>query len=197
MVPDIYLDLPSPFGLPRPTRAWCDVIASFDPDLRIFPSQTHSVYRLMRRAHQTPVGALVNRVRAAIERGILTEVNPDTRIAIQHRLVAVSTLPKEITTVSPERIVASLQRRDQWGFRDGDAVADALDQRDADEVSAIDRERNRQYRERRKAAGISLLYRTGARVSLIKPSLSPTPGFEADCMGTPDGDSAVTVSPKE
>jgi hypothetical protein len=193
MTPDIYLDIPSPFGLSRPTPAWCAVIAAFDPELRIFPSQTHPLYRLMRLAKNTPVGATIDRMHTAMQKGLLKDLHPDTRIAIQHRMVSVFTLPKEVTTVSPERVVQTLQKRDQWAFKDGDAVADALDQRDQIVEQAAKDERKREYRIRRKAAGISLLYRTGARVSLVPPVRVERAGS----LGTPGGNPAVTVSPKE
>jgi hypothetical protein len=190
---DIYIDVPSPFGLSRPTRAWCDVIAHFDPDLRIFPSQTHPLFRLMRKAHNTPMGATVARMEKAQRDGVLEDIHPDTQIAIHHGLVAVFTLPSAIVTVSPESVVEKLKRRDQWQFKDGDAVADHVEANESAEERAIDVERARQYRERRRQAGISLSYRTGARVSLVSPRRHPA---SAETLGTPGG-AAVTVSPTE
>jgi hypothetical protein len=194
MPADIYIDVPSPFGLSRPTRAWCDVIAAFDPDLRIFPSQTHPLYRLMRRAYNTPMSAVMDRMHKAMAAGTLKEVHPDTKIAINHGLVAVSTLPKEIVTISPERIVQNLMGRDQWAHKDGDAVADALDQRDADAERELDRQLHADVRKRRREAGISLRYRTGARVSLVNPSRR---GAGEASLETPGADNGATVSPTE
>lgn len=191
---DIYIDVDSPFGLPKPSPGWLQAIADFDPDLRIFPSKTHPVYRLMRRAHNTPMSSLVDRVAAAVQQGILKEMHPDTAIAIHHRLVSVTTLPKDAITVSPERIIERLMRRDQWRFKDGDAVADALDQRDADAEKAIDDRQKRDLRDRRKAAGISLLYRTGGRVSLVRPSRHIA---GLDAAENPGGEKPATVSPQE
>jgi len=191
MPQDIYIDVPSPFGLSRPTEAWCRVIADYDAELRIFPSQTHPVYRLMRKArHMGPMNA--DRFK-----GVLAQLHPDTQIAIHHHLIAVFTMPKEITTVGPEGVVAKLRLRDQWRFKDGDAVADALDARDMAAEKEVDQNRQRDYQTRRRAAGISLLYRTGARVSLIKPSLGIPRMFDAGSVGTPGSNPAVTVSPKE
>jgi hypothetical protein len=187
MSADLYLDLPSPFGLSRPTDGWCRIIAHYDSELRIFPSQTHPVYRLMRKART------MGPINAERFKAVMTTLHPDTQIAINHHLIAVFTLPKEITTVSPERVVEKLRRRDQWQFKDGDAVADALDRRDDDADKAVTHERNRQYAERRRAAGISLLYRTGARVSLV----SPVRPSELASMGTPAGKSAGSVALKE
>lgn len=191
----IYIDVDSPFGLPKPTPGWLAVIAEFDPDLRIFPSKTHPVYRLMRRAHNTPMSATLERMQTAQNKGILKELHPDTAIAIHYGLVSVSTLPKEAITVSPEQIVERLMRRDQWRFKDGDAVADHLDKRDADHEKEIAREQKRDLRERRKAAGVSLLYRTGGRVSLVRPSRHIA---GSDALGTPGGtEKPASVSPTE
>lgn len=191
MPQDIYIDVPSPFGLSRPTEAWCRVIADYDSELRIFPSQTHPVYRLMRKARQ------MGPMNADRFKGVLTQLHPDTQIAIHRHLIAVFTMPKEITTVGPERVVAKLRLRDQWQFKDGDAVADALESREAADETAIDQKRKFEYQTRRRAAGISLLYRTGARVSLIKPVSGVQRMLDTVSMGTPGGNSAVTVSPKE
>lgn len=192
---DIYLDYPSPFGLSRPTPAWCAPIAAFDPDLRIFPSQTHPLYRLMRLARNSPVEATMDRMHKAMQKGILKELHPDTAIAIRHKLVAVFTLPKEVTTLHSDRVIETLRQRDQWQFKDGDAAADALDQRDALVEKSVADERKRQYRDRRKAAGISLLYRTGARVSLVPPVRDFDQAVRS--LGAPGGNQAVTVPPKE
>jgi len=191
MPQDIYIDVPSPFGLQRPTEAWCRVVADYDPELRIFPSQTHPVYRLMRKARN------MGPMNADKFKNVMTTLHPDTQIAIHHHLIAVFTMPKEITTVGPERVVAKLRLRDQWRFKDGDAVADALEAREAADEKDINHKRKLEYQTRRKAAGISLLYRTGARVSLIKPVTGVQRMLDTVSVGTPGGNSAVSVSPKE
>lgn len=190
----IYIDVPSPFGLSKPSPAWCRTIADFDPDLRIFPSQTHPLFRLMRKAHNTPIAETVKRMEKAQRDGVLKDIHPDTAIAIKHGLVAVFTIPAEIVQLSPERVVAMLRNRDQWAFKNADEVADRLEANENDADKAVRRERFRQYQERRRAAGISLSYRSGARVSLVSPT-RPTSGTAS--LGTPGGNSAASVSPLE
>jgi hypothetical protein len=160
---DIYIDIPSPFGLSRPSKAWCRSLAEYDADLRIYPSQVHPLFRLARVAH---VNGPYNFEKF---RHVLKELHPDTKIAIEHKLVAVFTLPAEIVNVSPERVIAKLRLRDQWRYKDADAVADALDQsEDADRLE-VDRQQRLNTRARLRAAAISYRYRTGARVSLVSP----------------------------
>lgn len=190
----IYIDVPSPFGLARPTPAWCRAIGEFDPDLRIFPSQTHPLFRMMRKAHNTPIADTVKRMEKAQRDGVLKDIHPDTQIAIKHGLVAVFTIPAEIVQLNPERVVAMLRNRDQWRFKDGDAVADQLEANEAAADKDVRRERFRQYQQRRRAAGISLLYRSGARVSLVSPTRASS---GTASLGTPAGNHAGPVSPVE
>lgn len=176
---DIYIDAPSPFGLARPTKAWCETIAAFDPDLRIFPSQKHPCFRLMRVAR---VEGPMNLQRF---KRVMDQLHPDTQIALQHGLVAVFTMPAEIMKLDPLRVVEKLRRRDQWAFRDGDAVADALDQRDVAAEKEIDDRRRADSHDRRRAMRISYLYRTGARVSLVPPRRQPAAAASAPTTGEP------------
>lgn len=167
---DIYIDVPSPFGLSRPSLAWCGVLAEYDPELRLYPSQTQPVFRLARRAHHTPViRDTIERMRKALASGQLTEVHPDTKIALAHRLVAVCALRGEVVNADPTRVVEKLRLRDQWAFKDGDAVADALDQRDDAEARAVHQAQRAATRDRRLGMKVAYRYRTGARVSLVSP----------------------------
>ena len=160
---DVYIDLPSPFGLSRPSEAWCRALADFDRDLRIFPSQKQPVFRLMRLAR------VMGRMNLERFRAVLKEVHPDTKIALERGLVAVFTLPAEVATADPQRVIAALRRRDQWPFRDGDAVTDAIEKSEQAAADEIDRRRRLDIRDRMKGAKTSLQYRLGARVSLVSP----------------------------
>jgi hypothetical protein len=171
----IYLyDVASPFHLVTPPYGWLEELKAWDAELVIFPSQTQPVYRLMRRAHHS--GGLTEQIFKTFK------VHPDTMIAIRHRLVAVTTIPKDAVRAGAARIVAQLRARDQWQFRDGDAVEDHMEAQEATAAARRDQTWKDDNRARHRAARVGYLHRTGARVSLIAPrrpataiSSSPTP----------------------
>lgn len=168
-------DIPSPFNLLRPKAWWVKVLADYDPDLRIFPSQKKPVYRVMRLARFSG-GLNYDRLRP-----VLKELHPDTQIALERHLLPVMTFGPDVFNRHPMHIVNVLRRRDTWRFAGstpeerGAAAADALDAWEADQ-EAIDRKKTQEEaRERRRAFAIAFKYRTGARVSLVKPRRGGTP----------------------
>lgn len=168
-MPSIYLKhTPNPFGLPQPKDWWLKPIADYDPDLRIYPSQTHPCYRLARVARYS--GGMSHKTFSKIP-----GIAPDTKVALEQRLVPVTTIPPAALTAPPQNIVQQLRSRDQWtigGGQDGsaaDKVADLLDQRDEANEAGIHQQRVNDGRMIHESARVSLLYRTGARVSLIRP----------------------------
>lgn len=158
----IYLDLPSPFGLPRPERGWCDEIEHYDPELVIYPSQKDYLYRLARKAVSS--GGFNQRMFS-----VLPNLHPDTRVCLEHRLVAVTTIPVAAIYVSPTRIVDQLFGRDMWKHGGADVIADKLDQADADHEKRIDDKNREELRVRARAMRVGYMTRTGARVSLVSP----------------------------
>lgn len=189
----IYLeDVPNKFGLLVPKPYWLKPIEDYDPDLRIFPSQTQGCYRLMRVAHHS--GPMAGKVFEGITEGI----HPDTLVAIKYGLVAVTTIPPMALSAPPHNIVQQLRERDQWvlgGGRDaaaGDRIADLLDQRDTTNRAALEREVHNDGLLIHESARVSLLYRTGARVSLVKP---PTwRGKNREQVTSPSGDAQSSTS---
>lgn len=165
-----YLDILTPFGLPKPDPGWLRILFEWDPELVVFPSMTQPVYRLMRRAiHSGPV------TYAALKH-ILTDAkgaHPDTKLAIEHHLVAVTTLPPGTIALSAVHLVEHLKARDLWQYTKGDpgsdAGADRLDELDKLEREATSKAFKDDLKDRRKAARISYGYRTGARLSLVSP----------------------------
>lgn len=159
-----YLDLPSPFNLPRPSAHWLRVLHHFDPDLVIFPSQKQpGVYRLMRRARNS--GGLTSR----LFRKLTSLVHPDTKIAFEQRLVSVTTVPLEAVRAPAEKLCAQLRLRDTWRFGgpSSDASALALERMEAEEAAKQNAAWRAETRVRHRAARNSFLYRSGARVSLV------------------------------
>lgn len=181
----IYLDLPSPFGLAKLTELWCRPIALYDPDLVIFPSQKHAHYRLARTCLHGSVRDVAQYKKLA---GGLTD---DLKIMLSRNLVAVPfALPPDIGKLDPMNVVRLLMRRDQWRYggrdADGSKAADALEAKEKAEQKAIDDPYLDEMRRRKKAAGISYLYRTGARVSLVSPRRKE-PAPESSTQTGPDG----------
>ncbi len=159
----IYLDLPSPFGLPKLSDEWLKPIEAYDPDLVIFPSQKHPHYRLARKLKH-------GSIRNWDEYKKLPGVTQDIRIMLDRQLIALPfALPASIGRADPSHVVRTLFLRDQWRFGDGDKAADALEAKEAAEQKAIDDRYRDQMRQRKRAAGVAFLYRTGARVSLVSP----------------------------
>lgn len=158
----IYLDLPSPFSLRRPDPSWCATIAAYDPELVIYPSQKDFVYRLARKAKHS--GGF-NRDTFAK----LPNLHPDTQVCLEHGLVAVTTIPVKAIDAPAANIVDQLYGRDLWRQGGADAVADRLDEGDAEREAAVDRKNEDELRVRARAMRNGYLYRTGARVSLVSP----------------------------
>lgn len=188
----IFLDLPNPFHLATPSPSWLAPIEAYDPLLRIFPSQTQPVYRLMRIAARS--GGLDPKVFGG------NEMPPDTRIAVQHKLVAVTTIPSGALQAPPENVVQWLKDHDITEHGGADKVADMMDARDARREAAIDAANQDEGRQRHRASRIGYQYRTGARVSLVRPVVrhaAAAPVFTPGSPATTGGTSATVSSGQE
>lgn len=159
----IYLaDAPNPFNLRTPSAGWLAPIAAYDALLRVLPSQTHPVYRLMRVASRT--GAANERLWT--DKGVT--MCADTRVAFQRRLVAITTLPAAVLTAPPEHVVQWLRDHDLTLHGGADAVCDRLEAGEQAQDQRLDADTRDDGRQRHKAAYIGYQYRTGARVSLVR-----------------------------
>lgn len=174
-------DVPNPFSLPGPSRAWQQAIAHYDPDLRLMPSQKDAVYRLMRVARRT--GA--KNAKLWLDKGVA--MHPDTKIAFQLGLVAVTTLTREAIAQGPMHLLMWLREHDIEAHGGADRIADRLEAQEQDAQDRLDREQREELRQRNLASRIGFQYRTGSRVSLVRrdsavppdTALSPTPAGEA------------------
>lgn len=155
--------LPSPFHLPKPDAAWCAAVEAYDPDLRLFPSQKDPCYRLMRVARSS--GGMSPK----IFEDRMEMLHPDTVIAIQHRLVAVVTVPREATHATTG-MVQWLMDHDLRAHGGADRVVDRLERHEAALEAKTDRDIRDEGRQRHLASRIGYQYRTGARVSLVRPT---------------------------
>lgn len=189
-----YLDLPSPFGLAKLSDSFCKVIAAYDPDLVIFPSQKHPFYRLARPVRHGSVRnwALYKK---------LPGVTDDIRIMLDRQLIALPfALPAKIASAPPEHVVATIRARDTWAFGGpdgaGDRAADALEAKEKAKQKIIDDRYADEMRQRKKAAGIAFLYRTGARVSLVSPRRMVAPP-ESSTQTGPDRQDPAGCSTQE
>lgn len=186
MARSIYLGhVPNPFNLPIPKEWWLKPIKDYDAELRVYPSQTKPCYRLARVARNS--GRLGQRML-----GSIPGIHPDSKVALEHSLVAVTTIPPMALNAPPHNIVEQLRRRDQWAFgggndlEAGDRVADQLDANDAIIEANKLKDIHDKGIPRHEAARISLLYRTGARVSLVRPPSFPTGIASRLLSATPD-----------
>lgn len=166
----IYLeDVPNRFSLSVPSPGWLKPIEDYDGELRIFPSQKHPVFRLARLARRS--GGYTRRLFSK-----LPGLHPDTKIMLERNLVAITTIPKEATIIAPDNVLRWLRDHDGWragGGKDdaaADRVVDLLEQQDVAREQAIDNRVREGLRDRVRPMRTSYLYRTGARVSLVKPS---------------------------
>lgn len=112
-----YIETGNPFGLSKPPDSFLRALLTMDPDLVIFPSMTDGVYRLARRARNTP--------------GILRllQDQPDKKVLFQHRLVPV-------TAILPgawwgPRLLEHLAQCDMWRMGGADKVADRLEEKES------------------------------------------------------------------
>ena len=193
MIESIYIDMPSPFGLAAPPAWWCRALAEYDPDLRIFPSQTKPLYRVMRLARLSG-GLNFERFK-----GVLSAFTADTKIALERRLIPVMTFGPDVFNRNPQLIVATLKRRDTWQFGEpgsditGDRATDSLDAMEAEQEKRDDAAIKTERAARRRAFKIAYRYRTGGRVSLVSPRRHPAGSASPE---TPGG-AAAAVTPTE
>lgn len=179
----IYLgDAPNPFNLPTPSAGWLKPIADYDAELRLMPSQTSPVYRLMRTARRT--GAA--NAKLWLDKG--KTMQPDTVTAFQRHLVAITTIPAAAVKAPPEHLVQWLRDHDITAHGGAEAVADKLEARDRAEDARIDAENHDEGRVRHRASRVGYQYRTGARVSLVRrggPKWSAPSPFTPPLTRTP------------
>ena len=165
----IYLShVPNPWGLAVPKESWLKPIQDFDADLRIYPSQKRAIYIVGRVARLS--GGMSHRTFKDIP-----GVHPDTKVLLTEKLVYVSYFLPMALTAESYNIVEQLRGRDQWLHGGGtgpdaaDKVADLLDTRDATREAGLRQEVRNDGKLIHESARISLLYRTGGRVSLVRP----------------------------
>jgi len=166
---DTYLrHVANPHGLLPLDERWLQPVRDFDPQLRIFPSQKRGVYRLAR----------VNELMAPMAAAKFPRetVHPDTAVCLTEGLVPLNwSLVGNISIHPASLIVDVLRRRDTWAHRrdkhdvGSETVNDLVESLDAQEQ----RDNDRAFKERTRAIGrearLAVLYRTGQRVSLVKP----------------------------
>ena len=178
-------DIPSPFNLLRPKKWWTKILAEYDADLRIFPSQKKPVYRVCR------VATLSGGMNLDRFRHVLPHLHPDTQIMLARHLLPVMTFGPDVFNRHPSIIVNILRRRDTWRLAPpdatpaerGDAATDALEQLEADEYAGFKRRLRDESRQRWNAMQIAYKYRTGARVSLVPPRRGGSPASERPTGG--------------
>lgn len=160
----LWLDgVPSPFHLPKPGEEWLRAIEAYDSDLRLFPSQKDACYRLMRAAKMS--GGMSPDVFAKA----MAVIHPDTRIAIQHGLVAVTTVPPGAIHASASLVVQWLKDHDLWKAGGAERAADMLEVGELRAQAAKDAALKDEGRQRHLASRVGFQYRTGTRVSLVRP----------------------------
>lgn len=101
---EIYFASSNPFNLPKPPAWWLRLIADYDKQLVIFPSEKDRVYRLCRKVRRE--------ARLGLDAMKPLHSHPDTRIAIRLGAVPITTVfPWAITSA---KILRDLRRRDLW-----------------------------------------------------------------------------------
>lgn len=181
-----YYDIPSPFGLPVPSETWRRVLAEWDADAVLWPSQTRPVYRFGRRAKLSRAYS-----DAVFKQALMTGqgLNPDTRIAYRFGIVLCAfDLPPAIVAASPEVLIAQLRGRDQWQFRTVDKTEAVLAELERTQERARVQPWQDESRVRARAMRTAWRYRTGARISLVGRRA-------ADSSPVTSGPSALTPAP--
>lgn len=124
-----YLDLNSKMAVPP--AYWLARLFDFDADLVVFPSfHMPYAYVLARRARKSRG---IDGAKAIVD----TCGQPDTVACLQHGLVPVTMILRTGGGWSIDNILESLRRRDLWRFKNSDAAADQLDQRDENEQKRV------------------------------------------------------------
>lgn len=170
MIESGYIDLPSPFGLAKPSAAWLSAVLAYDDQLVIFPSQQQAVYRLCRRRKHS-VGLTAELFKTL---PVPAHFVPDTQILVHYELVPLPwALQAGAVKADPALTIQTLARRDTWkvfrGPDGGNRYADHLDRTEVEDEARARADWKKEQGVRHRAARVGYLYRTGARISLVSP----------------------------
>lgn len=168
---EIYLADLNPFNLAAPPLWWQQGLWAFDADLRILPSRTRPVFHLAR----------VQKYSRGLTGAAITDDQRDTAMFVRYELIPVTWIQslEGWTEGFLQAVVGELMARDTWAVEGGPLTDDlikqamfdggskfgkALDQRDADERAAIDKEVKDDVYNATGDAWRSLQTRTGERI---------------------------------
>lgn len=170
MIENGYIDLVSPFGLPRPSKGWLDAVLKYDDQIVIFPSQQQAVFRICRRRKRSVglTGDLFKKL------PVPASFVPDTQILVHYELVPLPwALQAQAVRADPALTIATLWKRDSWdvfgGPDGGDRHADHLDRAEVEQEQTDRANWKKEQRVRHRASRVAYQYRTGARISLVSP----------------------------
>lgn len=123
-----YVRTANPFNLQEPPASFLTGLHALDADLVIFPSTHEPCYRLARRTtHTRDIWKVIQSF-------------PDTAILVAYGLAPWKSVLPTSLDMSWERVLQEIPQFDQWQFKDPDAVARHLDDREADAARRLDRE---------------------------------------------------------
>lgn len=114
-----FLRTGNPFALEDPPTWFLDQLHALDSELVIFASTHQPCYRLCRRKTRTQ----------DVHRAIDTW--PDTYVLVQFGLAPWKSVLPTSLDMAWGRVLQEIPQHDQWAFKDGNAVADHLDAREA------------------------------------------------------------------
>lgn len=150
-----YLETTNPFSLPKPPQWFLAALWAYDSMLVVFPSLEFGMYQLARRIrHRNPLQPMASK--------------PDTRIFAQHSLIGERRiLPPSVAGAEVwMAVLTELPEYDRYRFPSGDAVADRLDEFDAQEEAATNRQIGDELDARSGDAYRLAKARLGGRVSM-------------------------------
>lgn len=122
-----YLRTSNPFNLQEPPASFLESLAALDSEMVIFPSISEPCYRLCRRTRQRDIWKVIKSF-------------PDTEILVAHRLAPWKSVLPTSLDMAWARVLLEIPEYDQWKFKNSDAVADHLDEREANDERRTDRE---------------------------------------------------------
>ena len=146
-----------------PPTYWLQRLFDFDHMLVIIPSRHVPFAYVLARRRQFSAGL----TDAALE---ATITQPDTKMCLHYGLVPVSIIYRTGDSWTIDNIIRSLKARDTWAYKDGDAVADCLDARDAAKTRKIKQDIRDDMWNRSGDAWRSYQARTGQRTKLNRPT---------------------------
>lgn len=156
-----WIEGPNPYGMAKPPEYFLVDMATFDPDLVIFPSAEQACYRLCRRVKRGAPLTVVGKMRTKLGQNV---DRFDHTVLVKARLVPVISL-HPFPQWGP-KILQDLALADLWRHGGAEKATDTIDRREQDDADKLDIQIADEATARAHAAWSGYKWSSGQRIDL-------------------------------